>query len=343
MGTVDPESYEEEGPGGENTRYRRREARNRRARLIRRGDRAALEEVEKHGGPEELAAGPIFVPTFSGSDWERWWISNYLGPFERDELITDVLRQVCGGKEATVYCCAAHPATGLEYIAAKVYRPRFFRQLRNDALYRQGRRLLDATGREVRDHRHLRAVSKGTRIGKALTHTSWMAHEHLALQRLHAAGVAVPRPLALGDNALLMEYIGDLGAPAPTLNQARLSRAEARRLFPRLMAGVERMLACGLVHADLSAYNVLYWQGEGWFIDFPQAIDPAAHPDPFPIFQRDVTRLCQYFRRYGIERDPVALAEGLWARYYAGLTEARELHKRAVALQAELDAWAPEQ
>ncbi|MDI7277093.1 MAG: RIO1 family regulatory kinase/ATPase, partial [Anaerolineae bacterium] len=131
--------------------------------------------------------------------------------------------------------------------------------------------------------------------------------------------VSVPRPLALGDNAMLMEYVGDLSTPAPTLNQVALSRSEAGRLFARLMEEVERMLAAGRVHADLSAYNVLYWKGEVRLIDFPQAIDPEVHPNASPIFRRDVTRLCQHFRRYGIARDAAALADELWARYYGHL------------------------
>ncbi len=325
MPRVDPDAYWDDESTSTSYRYQRREARKRRAEIIRRGGKAALEEIERHGVPESAPAGPVFIPTFSGSDWERWWIHNYLGPFHREELITDVLRQVAGGKEATVYCCTANPATGLEFIAAKVYRPRFFRQLRNDALYRQGRRLIDATGKAVRDRRHLRAVAKGTRIGKNVQHASWMAHEYETLRVLHAAGVSVPRPLALGDNAMLMEYVGDLNAPAPRLNQARLSRAEAQRLYTRLMEDVERMLAAGRVHADLSAYNVLYWQGEVWLIDFPQAVDPWVHPDAFPIFQRDVTRLCQFFRRYGIQSDPRALAESMWVRHCADLAAEKAL------------------
>lgn len=338
MPRVDPDVYDDEEFSSTSVRYKRRAERRRRAQVIRRGGKAALEEMERHGVPDAVATGPVFIPIFGGSDWERWWVHNYLGPFYHKHLITDVLRQVAGGKEATVYCCAAHPATGLEFTAAKVYRPRFFRQLRNDALYRQGRKIIDATGKEVRDRRHLRAVAKGTRVGKGVQHTSWMAHEYETLRVLHAAGVSVPRPLALGDNAMLMEYVGGLDAPAPALHQARLSRAEARRLYPRLMEDVERMLVAGRVHADLSAYNVLYWQGQVWLIDFPQAVDPRVHPDALPLFRRDVTRLCQFFRRYGIDSDPDALAEGMWERHYADLTAENELRRTEAALSLGLVA-----
>src|SRR5689334_11101062 len=91
-----------------------------------------------------------FRPSFTGSKHERQWIMEYLGPFYQDNVITDVLRQVKGGKEATVYCCAANPTLGVELIAAKVYRPRMFRQLRNDSVYRKGREVIGEEGKEVR-------------------------------------------------------------------------------------------------------------------------------------------------------------------------------------------------
>ncbi len=321
MGRIDPDSFDDIEWGGHRPRQERRQARLQRARLLERGDEAALEEIIKHGAPGAAEGEQAFIPTFSGSRWERWWIYNYLAPFHRDKVIADVLGKVKGGKEATVYCCAAHPASGLELIAAKIYRPRIFRNLRNDALYRRGRPLLDGLGRTVRDHRHLRAVAKGTRVGHDIEHTSWLAHEYRTIELLHGAGADVPRPLAQGENAILMEYIGELGQPAPTLNQVTLRRGEARPLFRRLLHNVELMLACGRVHADLSAYNVLYWRGEVTIIDFPQAIDPRVHPAAFPILQRDVERLCQYFARYGIASEPQELAEQLWARVVGAIPE----------------------
>ncbi len=321
MGTIDPDSYEDMDWGTQRARQKKREAKVRRARLLARDDEAALEEITKHGAPEAAEAEQAFIPTFSGSHWERWWIYHYLGPFHHDKVIADVLAKVKGGKEATVYCCAAHPATGLDLIAAKVYRPRIFRNLRNDALYRQGRPLLDPLGRTVRDRRHLRAVARGTRVGHDVEHTSWLAHEYQTIKLLHEAGADVPRPLAQGENTILMEYIGALGQPAPTLNHVTLQRGEAGSLFRRLLHNVELMLANGRIHADLSAYNVLYWRGKATIIDFPQAIDPRSHPDAFPILQRDVERLCQHFARYGIASEPWQLAQELWARAVGAIAE----------------------
>lgn len=270
--------------------------------------------MERLADPEIGVEG-VFNPSFTSSKHERAWILSYLTRFYDDHIITDVLHQVKGGKEATVYCCEAHPSTGVDLIAAKVYRPREFRQLRNDAQYRQGRRILDDEGKRVRDDRTLRAVAKGTDFGKHAAHTSWLAHEYETLTLLHAAGADVPRPWAIGENAILMEYLGDEGIPAATLHETRLQRREARSLFDRLMVNVELMLRHGRVHGDLSAFNVLYWEGKATLIDFPQAIDVSANGDAPSLFQRDVLRLCQYFERYAIRVDARALANRLWRRY----------------------------
>jgi RIO kinase 1 len=280
-----------------------------------RSDYAVLDEMVQYGHLDEAAAQAVFSPTYGGSHHEREWILDALGPFYDKRLITDVLRQVRGGKEATVYCCAAGPETGLELLAAKIYRPRMFRNLRNDARYREGRAVLDEDGKAERSIRAMRAVANGTSYGKALLHFAWMGWEYATLQLLHEAGADVPRPLASGDNAILMEYVGAEERPAPTLNGIRLAPSEAPLVFERLLHNVDLMLACERVHGDLSAYNVLYWEGQVKIIDFPQAVNAFMHPEGRAIFQRDVERLCQYFAPYGIGQDPERLAEELWQRH----------------------------
>jgi RIO kinase 1 len=120
--------------------------------------------------------------------------------------------------------------------------------------------------------------------------------------------------MAFANNTILMEYVGELKTPAPTLQSVTLGCSEALDLFGRLLGDVELMLASGCVHADLSAFNVLYWRGDYRIIDFPQSVDPAVHPSAYPLFERDVTRLCQYFARYGIDADATALAAEMWTR-----------------------------
>jgi RIO kinase 1 len=286
------------------------------------------------------------------SKHELEWILTYLGGFYDDQLITDVLRRVKGGKEATVYCCLAPsgqsrvlgyprsgceskvgagesdsgltPASrvpedsGLRLLAGKVYHPRAFRSLKNDALYRQGRAVLDDEGKGVRGRREALAMNKKTSFGQDLRHYSWLASEFETLRRLHAAGADVPEPIAHNDNAILMEYIGDETWPAPPLSSVRLQPGEAGPLFDHLIHNVEVMLSQDVVHADLSAFNVLYWEGKATIIDFPQAVNPYVNPDAYTLFARDVERLCQYFARYGLAPDPAALAQDIWARCIPG-------------------------
>ena len=255
-----------------------------------------------------------FNPSFTGSKHERRWIMTYLGRFYEDQVIADVLRQVKGGKEATVYCCRANRTLGVDLVAAKVYRPRMFRQLRNDAVYRKGREVIGEEGKEVRGRREKLAMSKKTDFGQQLRQTTWVANEFQTLQRLFAAGADVPQPFATSDNAILMEYLGDERFSAPALSQVRLAPRAARSLYERLLHNVELMLAHDRVHADLSAYNVLYWNGQAKIIDWPQAIDPYVNPEAFGLLGRDVARLCQYFARYGITSDATQITRELWER-----------------------------
>jgi RIO kinase 1 len=282
----------------------------RQARVLHRAD--LIEHAHKL--PVE-AQGQTFAPTFQPAEHERYWLLNYLEGFYNAQIITNVLGKVKGGKEANVYCCAAHPSTGLDLIAAKLYRPQMFRNLRNDARYRQGRVVTDQDGKASVRRRETLAVRKNTRFGQELRHISWLEAEYQTLQLLYAAGVDVPRPLARGENVILMEYVGALNAPAPALNQVTLEPLEARRMFDRLVDQLSTMLACHRVHADLSAYNILYWQGHFKLIDFPQAVDPRRNPDAADLFIRDVERLCQYFARYGMVTDAPALATQLWSLY----------------------------
>lgn len=328
------EDYDPENWGGRGTRRQGGGAIERFAGKKRTRHMAAEENVE-YADLGALGATSSFAPTFNSSRHEREWIMTYLGAFYDEQKILDVLRKVKGGKEANVYCCRAHPDMGVDLIAAKIYRPRLFRNLRNDALYRQGRRILDEFGKEVHDSRALHAIYKKTRVGKEFSHISWLQHEYTSMQVLFDAGVDVPEPLASGANTILMEYIGDLDVPAPTLNEVDLPRAEARELFERLMWDVERMLAQRRIHGDLSAYNVLYWDGKVTLIDFPQAVDPEGNPRAYPIFQRDVRRLCQYFERYGIRSAPEALAQRMWLQ--AGFNPSHSERDEAIADTIEDD------
>jgi RIO kinase 1 len=121
--------------------------------------------------------------------------------------------------------------------------------------------------------------------------------------------------LTSGNNAILMSYIGDETTAAPILHSVALSRREASRIFERVIENIDLMLSIGRVHGDLSAYNILYWQGEIYLIDFPQTIDPEINRNAYWIFSRDVIKICDYFKRQGVKSDAQQIAKGLWKKY----------------------------
>lgn len=260
-----------------------------------------------------------FQFTYQATRHEREWLLQSLGSFYEHRWIEDVLRMIKGGKEASVYLCQANPQITPGLVAAKVYRPRKLRNLRNDHLYREGRSNLDSDGNQITNSGMLHAMRKKTQYGLELLHTSWLEHEFSTLKTLHAAGADVPRAFACENNALLIGYVGNENAAGTTLQAVQLGSNEARLLFQRLIKNVELMLANNIIHGDLSAYNVLYWEGAITIIDFPQAISPEQNPSSFKIFERDVTRLCEYFFRYKKNipqsANPHKLAVDLWTAY----------------------------
>jgi RIO kinase 1 len=263
---------------------------------------------------ERADSKPPFTPTFLAHQRDRHWVLSSLERFYEDDLISDVLSMVKSGKEATVYCCAGGSATEREYVAAKVYRPRMFRSLQNDALYRESRAQRDTEGRAVRNDRRWRAHQRSSR-GQQERVTTWISDEFLVQRRLYETGVDVPRPYAQIGNALLMDYIGDGDEAAPLLREVRLEREEARSLFEQVLRNIELILRCDCIHGDLSAYNILYQPGTITIIDFAQAVDPRYNLEVYPLLLRDVERVCRYFARYGVEANPGALASAMWDRY----------------------------
>ncbi|HLZ09044.1 MAG TPA: RIO1 family regulatory kinase/ATPase, partial [Chloroflexota bacterium] len=224
---------------------------------------------------DEAGDDTTFKMSYPPAKFEAVWLRSSLRSFFEQDLIVDVVAQVKGGKEANVYRCVAHPRTGFELLAAKVYRPRQFRNLSNDQLYREGRQVLTGDGRPAKatDQRIMRALGKKTAFGVQIGHTSWLMHEYTTLERISRAGGAVPRPVSANENALLMTYQGDARQAAPSLQEVRLGRREAAPLFREVLRNVELLLQHGLIHGDLSAYNILYWEGEVTLIDFPQVTE----------------------------------------------------------------------
>lgn len=255
--------------------------------------------------------------TYKPSRFEASWLLSSLKSFYDQNFITDVLAHVKGGKEASVYCCQGQSAFGLNLVAAKVYRPRQFRNLRNDQMYREGRAVLTSEGRVAKnsDQRLMRALGKKTAFGVQVQHTSWLMYEYTTLDQLYRAGAAVPKPIAASENAILMGYVGEALRAAPTLSEVRLETEEAIPLFTEAMRNIEVMLQQKMIHGDLSAYNILYWEGKITLIDFPQVTNSGNNSNARFILQRDITRVCEYFALQGVLCNPAAEFERLWTLY----------------------------
>jgi RIO kinase 1 len=253
--------------------------------------------------------------TYKASRYEADWLMDSLGSFYEQKWISDVLSLVKSGKEASVYLCEAGPAVEAPLLAAKVYRPRQFRNLKNDSIYRVGRGDLDESGRAITNSASLHAIQARSSYGEKLRHQSWIAFEFQALREMRIAGGDVPAPIAMGNNTVLMTYIGDRNRAAPPLQSIDLDKKEAAILFTRTLQNIELMLAQDRIHGDLSAYNILYWQGEIVLIDFPQVTSAVGNPAAWNIFVRDIDRVCGYFASQGVKSDPHGLARKFWKAY----------------------------
>ncbi len=256
-----------------------------------------------------------FKFTYKAARFEEWWLLDSLGSFYEHKWITDVLRRVKGGKEASVYQCQPGAEVDAPLVAAKVYRPRSLRNLKNDGEYRIGRVDLDEDGNALVKRADIHAIAKRTNYGEELRHQSWIAYEFKTLENLYEAGVDVPKPYALEKNAILMEFVGDLATAAPPLNSVTLDVDEAKELYERVIRDIDIMLTHNRIHGDLSAYNILYWEGDIKLIDFPQVVLPESNPSSWNIFQRDVIRICQYFSSQGVDCDARKLASDLWTSH----------------------------
>ncbi len=309
----------------EQYRYRdnSRKARRERPRFGRKLKGNGRSQPNKHANQQEIRAMddstdswvPSYVKRLDPKHHERQWVIDSVGPFYRDEIISDVTRLVKGGKEANVYACTAHPSSGMTLIAAKLYRPRMLRHLKNDAIYKAGRQLRDEAGKQMKGRRVKLALRKKTSFGKKVDIQWWIGNEYRTQTALFEAGADVPKPIAHQGNAILMAYIGDAYGPAPTLNEVRLPDEEVRPLCRRVLDNIYLMLNNHLIHGDLSAYNILYWEGAITLIDFPQMVEARINPHAFKLLLRDVTRVCDYFNSYGLKLNPQRITRDLWEPY----------------------------
>ena len=228
-------------------------------------------------------------------------------PLVEEGLVDEVIRQLMSGKEATVYVVRC----GEEIRCAKVYKEANKRAFRQSVDYTEGRK--------VKNSRQARAMEKGSKYGRKAQEEAWQNAEVDALYRLAAAGVRVPKPYNFLDGVLLMELITDRdGNAAPRLNDLSLAAAQARLYHQMLITQVVLMLCAGVVHGDLSEYNVLVGSAGPVIIDLPQAVDAAGNNHAFSMLQRDVKNLATYFGQFAPELLDTDYGAEIWSYYQSG-------------------------
>ena len=224
-----------------------------------------------------------------------------------DGLIDEVLRQLMSGKEATVYVVRC----GEEVRCAKVYKEANKRSFRQSVDYTEGRR--------VKNSRQGRAMAKGSKFGRESQEAAWQSAEVDALYQLADAGVSVPVPYNFYEGVLLMELVVDAdGLAAPRLNDISLTAEQARLHHQGLIQEVVRMLCAGIVHGDLSEFNILMSERGPVIIDLPQAVDAAANNNAREMLERDVNNLKDYFGHFAPDLLSSEYAKEMWALFARG-------------------------
>lgn len=241
-----------------------------------------------------------------------------LQPLIAEGLVDEVIRQLMSGKEATVYMVRC----GEEIRCAKVYKDLKQRSFRKNASYQEGRK--------TKNSRQARAMEKGSRYGRQMQEEAWQSAEVDALYRLAAAGVRVPQPYICHEGVLLMDLVTDAdGNPAPRLNDIELTTEQALEFHARLLNQVVRMLCAGIIHGDLSEYNILVGSDGPVIIDLPQAVDAAGNSNASAMLERDVANLASYFSQFAPELATSDYGKEIWRLYQAGsLTPESELTGR---------------
>jgi RIO kinase 1 len=230
-----------------------------------------------------------------------------LQPLIDDGVIDEVLRSLKSGKEATVYLVRS----GAQTRCAKVYRDMAQRSFQKRAQYQEGR--------GVRGSRQARAMSKSTRFGRKEQEAAWKNAEVDALYKLVAAGVRVPKPYGYFNDTLIMELVTDAeGHPAPRLGEVDLSPETAREYHGFLVQQIARMLSIGLIHGDLSEFNVLVGPDGPVIIDLPQVVNAAGNNGALAMLERDVNNIRGTLARFAPELMETEFAREMWALFEQG-------------------------
>ena len=230
-----------------------------------------------------------------------------LQPLVDDGLIDEVVHPLMSGKEADVFVVRC----GSTLRCAKIYKDSVKRSFKKAAQYTEGRK--------VRNSRRARAMEKGSRFGRRQQEETWQNAEVEALYKLSRAGVRVPQPYGCLDGVLLMELITDeAGATAPRLNDVTMSAEQAREDHALVMHYILRMLCAGVVHGDLSEFNVLVTEEGPVIIDLPQAVDAAANNSARSMLERDVKNITDYYGLFAPDLLDSHYAQEIWALFEDG-------------------------
>lgn len=231
-----------------------------------------------------------------------------LQPLEDDGLIDEVISQLMSGKEAQVYIVRC----GDKLRCAKIYKEANKRSFKQAATYQEGR--------QVRNSRDARAMGKKSRYGQRGHEEAWLNAEVDALRRLHNAGVRVPQTHGFVDGVLLMDMITDAdGDVAPRLNDVEMSAQDALRFHASVMQDVVKMLCAGLIHGDLSEFNVLMAADGPVIIDLPQAVNAAGNNSAAAMLIRDVENMTRYFGRFAPELRGTFYGPEIWDLFQRGV------------------------
>ncbi len=235
-------------------------------------------------------------------------IPKRIQPLVDDGLVDSVLRQLMSGKEATVYVVQC----GDDVRCAKVYKEASKRSFKQAVLYNEGRK--------VRNGRRARAMEKGSKFGREQQEEVWQNAEVEALYKLADAGVRVPQPYGCFEGVLLMDLITDEeGFAAPRLNDVSMSEEQALEDHLEIMNDIVRMLNVGIIHGDLSEFNVLVDEWGPVIIDLPQAVDAAANNNAKRMLLRDVNNMTSYYSQFAPQLCSSRYGQEIWALYEAGL------------------------